>query len=120
MTGIVVCHVVLRDRAVDCVVRLATDGECVLVLFLALALNLGSCARHCHHSACAASRAGQEPFPRAQDLTWRCDLCVALRNRKEDWSELCICTGLVELKGNLVCDKMARPSKAATTEQIPS
>lgn len=69
VTGIVVCRVVLRGCGVGRVVKQVMDRAWVLVLFLALALNLGSCARHCHRSACAAWRAGQEPSPRAQDPT---------------------------------------------------
>lgn len=80
VTGIGVCHGVLRGCDDGCVVWLAMDRECVLVLSLDLALTLGSCARHCRRFACAAWRTGQQPFPRAQDLTWLCDLSVAPRN----------------------------------------
>lgn len=69
VTVIVVCHVELRGCGVGRVVRLAMDRAWVLVLCLALALNLGSCARHCRRCACAAWRLGQKPFPRAQDPT---------------------------------------------------
>lgn len=66
---IVVCHVELRGCGVGRVVRLAMDRAWVLVLSLALALNLGSCAQHCRRCACAAWRPGQKSSPRAQDLT---------------------------------------------------
>lgn len=80
VTGIGACHGVLRGCGVGCVVWLAMDRECVLVLSPALALNLGSCAQHCRRFACAAWRAGQKSFPRAQDPTWWCDPRVALWN----------------------------------------
>ena len=77
-----VCHGVWKGYGVGFVVRLAIDREYVLFLFPALALTLGSCARHCHRSACAAWRAELDPFPPAQDPTWWRSLCVALGGSK--------------------------------------
>lgn len=69
MTWTWVWHGELRGCGVGCVATMAIECECVLDLFRGLDQNLGSCARHCHRSACAAWMAGPKAFPPAQDPT---------------------------------------------------
>jgi hypothetical protein len=76
-----VWHGGLRGCGAGSVARLAIGCGRVLFLLPGLAQILGSCARHCHRSACAAWMADPRACPPAQDPTWRCDLCVTLSSR---------------------------------------